>query len=81
MVKAALSGAIDPASLRTDAIFGLGVPTAVPGVPSEVLNPRATWPDGEAYDQQAKKLAGMFRANFARFGETAEEIREAGPKG
>jgi phosphoenolpyruvate carboxykinase (ATP) len=53
----------------------------VPGVPSEVLNPRATWPDGEAYDQQAKKLAGMFRANFARFGETAEEIREAGPKG
>jgi phosphoenolpyruvate carboxykinase (ATP) len=81
MVKAALSGAIDPASLRTDSVFGLGVPTAVPGVPSEVLNPRATWPDGEAYDQQAKKLAGMFRANFARFGETAEEIREAGPKG
>jgi phosphoenolpyruvate carboxykinase (ATP) len=81
MVKAALSGAVDPATLRTDPIFGLSVPTAVPGVPSEVLNPRGTWPDGAAYDEQAKKLAGMFRANFARFGQTAEEIREAGPKG
>ncbi len=81
MVKAALSGAIDPASLRTDPVFGLAVPVAVPGVPSEVLNPRDTWPDGAAYDEQAKKLAAMFRANFVRFGETAEEIREAGPKG
>jgi len=81
MVKAALSGAIDPAALRTDPVFGLAVPKDVPGVPAEVLNPRDTWPDGEAYDQQADKLAAMFRANFVRFGETAEEIREAGPKG
>jgi phosphoenolpyruvate carboxykinase (ATP) len=81
IVKAALSGAIDPSALRADPVFGLGVPTSVPGVPSEVLDPRDTWPDGAAYDEQAKKLAGMFRANFARFGETAEEIREAGPKG
>jgi phosphoenolpyruvate carboxykinase (ATP) len=81
MVKAALSGGIDPASFRTDPVFGLSVPTAVPGVPSDVLNPRGTWPDGAAYDQQASKLAEMFRANFVRFGETADEIREAGPKG
>jgi phosphoenolpyruvate carboxykinase (ATP) len=81
MVKAALSGAIDPATLRADPVFGLAVPAEVPGVPAEVLNPRDTWPDGAAYDKQADKLAAMFRANFARFGETAEEIREAGPKG
>jgi phosphoenolpyruvate carboxykinase (ATP) len=81
MVKAALSGAIDPATLRADPVFGLAVPAEVPGVPAEVLNPRDTWPDGAAYDKQADKLASMFRANFVRFGETAEEIREAGPKG
>ena len=81
MVKAALSGTIDSSALRVDPIFGLGVPTSVPGVPSEVLDPRGTWPDGAAYDEQAKKLAGMFRANFTKFGETSEDIREAGPKG
>jgi phosphoenolpyruvate carboxykinase (ATP) len=80
MVKAALSGAVDPSTLRTDSIFGLGVPTAVPGVPSEVLDPRGTWPDGAAYDEQARKLAGMFRTNFERFGQTADDIRGAGPK-
>jgi phosphoenolpyruvate carboxykinase (ATP) len=48
-------------------------------VPADVLDPRGTWSDGVAYDAQAKKLAGMFRDNFSRFGDTAEEIREAGP--
>ena len=81
MVKAALSGAVDSSALRVDPIFGLGVPTSVPGVPTEVLDPRGTWPDGAAYDEQAKKLAEMFRANFTKFGNTAEDIREAGPKG
>ena len=81
MVKAALSGAVDSSALRVDPIFGLGVPTSVPGVPTEVLDPRGTWPDGAAYDEQARKLAAMFRANFTKFGETSEDIREAGPKG
>jgi phosphoenolpyruvate carboxykinase (ATP) len=81
MVKAALSGAVDSSALRVDPIFGLGVPTSVPGVPSEILDPRVTWPDGAAYDEQAKKLAGMFRKNFEKFGETSDDIREAGPKG
>jgi phosphoenolpyruvate carboxykinase (ATP) len=80
MVRAALSGALDGIALRTDQNFGLGVPTSVPGVPAEVLNPRGTWSDAAAYDAQAKKLAEMFRKNFSRFGDTAEEIREAGPR-
>jgi phosphoenolpyruvate carboxykinase (ATP) len=79
MVRAALSGALDGVALRTDPNFGLGVPTSVPGVPGEILNPRSTWSDGTAYDAQAKKLADMFRTNFSRFGDTADEIREAGP--
>jgi phosphoenolpyruvate carboxykinase (ATP) len=50
-------------------------------VPNEVLDPRGTWPDHAAYDAQAKKLAEMFRSNFTKFGDTAEDIRNAGPKG
>jgi len=79
MVRAALSGALDGVTLRTDPNFGLGVPTSVPGVPGEILDPRSTWSDGTAYDAQAKKLAEMFRKNFSRFGDTADEIRQAGP--
>jgi len=81
MVHAVLAGQLDRSEFRTDATFGLSVPTAVPGVPSEVLVPRDTWSDGAAYDAQAKKLAGMFRDNFSKFGGASEAIRNAGPRG
>jgi phosphoenolpyruvate carboxykinase (ATP) len=81
MVRAALSGELDKVPVSVDPVFGLSVPTSVTDVPSEILDPRGTWPDPAAYDEQAKKLAGMFRANFEKFGDTSAEIREAGPKG
>ena len=37
---------------------------SVPGVPSEVLTPRATWADGDAYDAQARKLAAHVRGQL-----------------
>ncbi len=80
IVRAALSGKLDYAEFRADPVFGLSVPTAIPDVPSEVLSPRRTWSDGAAYDAQAKKLAAMFRDNFARFGDASEAVRNAGPK-
>jgi phosphoenolpyruvate carboxykinase (ATP) len=47
-----------------------------------VLDARGTWPDPAAYDLQARKLAGMFRDNFAKFGtQVSEKIAGAGPKG
>ena len=81
MVRAALSGALDGIHLHADPIFGLGVPSSVPGVPGEILEPRRTWADGDKYDEQARKLASMFRENFRKFGNAADEIREAGPRG
>ncbi|HVF39567.1 MAG TPA: phosphoenolpyruvate carboxykinase (ATP) [Gemmatimonadaceae bacterium] len=81
MIRAALSGDLDRTPLRVDPVFGLAVPTAIPDVPTEVLEPRGTWSDGALYDEQAKKLAGMFRGNFAKFGDTSDAIRNAGPKG
>jgi phosphoenolpyruvate carboxykinase (ATP) len=81
MVHAALGGELNGASFRTDPVFGLSVPTAIPDVPSEVLEPRGTWSDGAAYDAQAAKLAGMFRDNFRKFESAGEAVRNAGPKG
>jgi phosphoenolpyruvate carboxykinase (ATP) len=81
MVHAALGGALDGTKTRTDPVFGLAVPQAVPGVPTEVLDARGTWSDSAAYDTQARKLAEMFRKNFEKFGSVAAKIRDAGPQG
>jgi len=80
MVTAALSGALEDAPTRRDPIFGIEVPTKVPGVPDEVLDPRATWKDKAAYDQQANMLAAMFAENFQQFAaEAADDVLNAGP--
>jgi phosphoenolpyruvate carboxykinase (ATP) len=81
MVRAALSGALDDVPTRTDPIFGVEVPTTCPDVPDEVLWPRDTWADKEAYDRQANKLARMFVENFGQFEDgVSEHIRAAGPR-
>ena len=82
MIRAALEGAIADATLATDPFFGLRVPTAVPGVPPQVLSPRGTWADAKAYDAQAAKLAGMFRDNFNRYADEVDPgVRNAAPRG
>ncbi len=63
-----------------DPVFGFDVVTACPGVPSEVLVPRATWPDPAAYDAAAHKLAGLFRDNFRAYeAGVSGEARQGGP--
>ena len=50
-------------------------------MPPDVLVPRTTWSDGEAYDAQARKLAAMFIENFKAFeSEADDEVRAAGPQ-
>ncbi|MFL5499036.1 MAG: phosphoenolpyruvate carboxykinase (ATP) [Gemmatimonadaceae bacterium] len=81
IVHAALAGQLDKVKTQTDPTFGLAVPVEIDGVPPSVLNPRATWSDPAAYDLQAKKLAGMFRENFEKFGTVEAATKNAGPKG
>jgi phosphoenolpyruvate carboxykinase (ATP) len=82
MVHSLLKGDLHSAPLDTDPIFGLQVPKHVAGVPDEVLNARNTWSDKAAYDEQAKKLAGMFRDNFSKFEKhVSDAVRAAGPRG
>jgi phosphoenolpyruvate carboxykinase (ATP) len=80
MVNAALAGELDDVPVREDTNFGLRVPTACPGVPSEVLDPESNWSDNAAYRQKALELAGRFHENFQQFeGEAPKEVQEAGP--
>ncbi|HET7472896.1 MAG TPA: phosphoenolpyruvate carboxykinase (ATP), partial [Candidatus Limnocylindrales bacterium] len=80
MVRAALSGALDGVPTVKDPIFGVEVPTACPDVPSEVLQPRATWSDPIAYDHQAAALARMFADNFRAYADgVSDGVRAAGP--
>jgi phosphoenolpyruvate carboxykinase (ATP) len=80
MITAALGGHLEAMKYRRHAIFNVDVPTTCPGVPNEVLDPRSTWPDPAAYDEQATKLARMFVDNFRAFEkDVAPSVKEAGP--
>ncbi len=80
LLAAALSGDLGKTDLRADPNFGFGVPVAVPGVDSGILDPRSTWQDPVAYDAQAAKLVAMFIENFAKFEEHVDGgVRDAAP--
>ncbi|MDQ6694802.1 MAG: phosphoenolpyruvate carboxykinase [Chloroflexota bacterium] len=81
MVSAALNGTLSQVETRSDPIFGVSVPVSCPGVPNEVLTPRNTWQDREAYDTQAHNLVERFQENFKKFADqVTAEVRNAGPK-
>ena len=81
LLHAALSGALDRVDVRVDPVFGLQVPTSVPGVDAALLDPRSTWRDPAAYDAKAAELAAMFHANFEKFADEAgEAVAAAGPR-
>jgi phosphoenolpyruvate carboxykinase (ATP) len=81
MVSAALNDELQDVPTTTEPFFGLAVPQQVAGVPADVLLPRHTWGNEDAYDVQANRLVGMFQENFKQFaGSVSDEINAAGPK-
>jgi phosphoenolpyruvate carboxykinase (ATP) len=81
MINAALDGKLDDVRYVEEPVFGLAIPSRVPGVPDEVLQPRGTWTDGAAYDAQMARLAKMFADNFRQYeSEVSPEVRAAGPR-
>lgn len=82
MITAALNGTLEKAEYKHDDVFNVDVPQSCPEVPDEIMNPRDTWADKAAYDESAKKLAGMFQANFAKkYPNMPKHIVDAGPRG
>lgn len=78
MISAVLDGKMNDAEYHKHPIFNLMMPNEVPNVPSEVLNPKDTWADKEAYDAKANELANSFKKNFDQFRSYANEEILAG---
>ncbi len=73
LLRAALAGELDNVTYRMDPFFSLSIPEHVSGVPDEVLDPRSTWADHEAYDAAAKALVQRFVDNFASFADHVDD--------
>ena len=79
-VTAALTGEIEKSEFVKDPYFGMEVPTAIEGVPSELLIVGNTWEDKKAYEAKAKELAKSFVENFKKYDHMSAEVVAAGPK-
>ncbi|QYK41517.1 MAG: phosphoenolpyruvate carboxykinase [Paracoccaceae bacterium] len=78
LLTAALDGSLAGGAFRRDPNFGFEVPVAVPGVDSQLLDPRGTWGDATAYDRQAARLVQMFADNFGQYAPYIDdEVRAA----
>jgi len=81
IVDAVHSGELAKATFETFGTFGLAIPTALEGVPRELLNPRLAWADKEAFEREVRKLAGMFQKAFALYErDVSDAVRLAGPR-
>jgi phosphoenolpyruvate carboxykinase (ATP) len=81
MITAALEGKLNNCEYENDPLFGIGIPKECPGVPPDILNPKNTWTDKNAYDEKAKYLAELFIKNFENYSAGVnEDVKAAAPK-
>ncbi len=79
IVAAAQNGDLDNAATDRIEMLNLEFPTAIPGVDAKYIDPRKSWGDEAAYNEQANELAKLFQENFKKF-DVADEVVAAGPK-
>ena len=80
MINAALKGKIDNISTHIHHIFNIAIPDEVPGVPTALLNPELSWEDRDAYEVEARALAGKFINNFKKYeANVGPEVPASGP--
>ena len=82
IIDAILNGDILKAETKKIPMFDLEVPTALPGVDTNIMDPRNTSADPTVWETKAKDLAGRFIKNFVKYtgNEAGKALVEAGPK-
>jgi phosphoenolpyruvate carboxykinase (ATP) len=81
MITAVLNNEMDKVEYEIHPVFGVAMPKSCPHVPAEILSPRNTWADKNAYDEKTKYLGGLFIKNFEKFSAgVSDEILAAAPK-
>ena len=82
IIDAILSGDIDKAPTKQIPMFDFKVPTELPGVATEILDPRDTYAEAAQWEEKAKDLAARFIKNFAKYtnNEAGKALVAAGPQ-
>ena len=81
IIDAILDGSIEKAETKVIPIFNLRIPTSLPGVHSEILDPKDTYENPSEWESKSRDLAGMFIKNFEKYTDNEEGKRlvAAGP--
>jgi phosphoenolpyruvate carboxykinase (ATP) len=81
IIDAILDGSIDSAETASIPVFNLTVPTALPAVDANILDPRNSYADSSAWDAKATRLAALFIDNFEQYTDTdgGRKLVAAGP--
>ncbi|TXR52150.1 phosphoenolpyruvate carboxykinase [Reinekea thalattae] len=80
IITAITNGSLEHTPTEHIDVLNLDIPTLVEGVESQLLNPKETWADSNAFEQRASELAKEFQANFEQY-DVRQEIKAAGPIG
>ena len=81
IINAIHDGTLLDSDYETEEVFGLEIPAAVKGVPTEILNPAKAWSSHDSYFKKASELAQKFVVNFRAFeSQCSEEVIAAAPK-
>ncbi|MBQ4548676.1 MAG: phosphoenolpyruvate carboxykinase (ATP) [Bacteroidales bacterium] len=82
IIDAILDGSIDKAETKNIPYFDFKVPTSLPGVNPDILDPRDTYATAEEWNVKAEDLSSRFIKNFDKFtnNEAGKALVAAGPK-
>ncbi len=82
IIDAILDGSIDKAETKNIPYFDFKVPTSLPGVNPDILDPRDTYATVEEWNVKAEDLSNRFIKNFDKFtnNEAGKALVAAGPK-
>jgi phosphoenolpyruvate carboxykinase (ATP) len=82
IIDAILNGSLKEVPYTTIPVFNLSIPSEVPGVPAELLDPGKKWPDYETWLKAARELGEKFVKNFSKFTSNSETAKlvSSGPK-
>ena len=82
IIDAILNGSINNVPTKKIPYFDFEVPTELPGVATNILDPRDTYQNASEWDKKAQNLASLFIKNFNKYetNEAGKALVKAGPK-
>ena len=82
IIDAILNGDINNAPTKKLPIFNFDIPTELPGVDTNILDPRDTYANAADWETKANDLADRFVKNFAKYegNDAGKALVSAGPQ-